>query len=110
MKKQNNFLLKRPVSRPHVAADLGEQPQLIIEHNHRISKLCSRFFKTPAQTYIKLDEQGAFVWAHCTGVYTVGEIIELISERFGPEAEPVLERLIVFIRMLLGKNLIDLQD
>ncbi|SFL46595.1 hypothetical protein SAMN04490355_1005108 [Pelosinus propionicus DSM 13327] len=33
-----------------------------------------------------------------------------MSEEFGAEAEPVMERLIVFLRILIGRKLISLQD
>jgi len=33
-----------------------------------------------------------------------------MGEEFGEQAEPVLERLIVFLRMLLGRKLIVLED
>lgn len=110
MKQRNNLLLKRPVSRPHVTADRGDIPRLVVYHNHWLSKLCTRFFRTPAQTYFNLDAYGSFVWSHCDGQYTVGDIARLMSEEFGPEAEPVMERLIVFLRMLINRKLIILQD
>lgn len=108
-KRQNNLMVKRPAGREHVAAIEDEQ-QLVVYHNHWLSKLCSRFFRTPQQTYIKLDAYGAFVWRHCNGEYTVADIARLMGEEFGEQAEPVLERLIVFLRMLLGRKLIVLVD
>lgn len=110
MKQRNNLLLKHPVGRPHVTAEQGEIPRLVIYHTHWLSKLCTRFFRTPAQTYFQLDPYGFFVWSHCNGQYTVGDIARLMSEEFGPEAEPVIERLIVFLRMLIHRKLIILQD
>jgi hypothetical protein len=109
MKREENFLLKRPVGRLNVAANRDERC-LVIKSNHRLSKWAARFLKKPAQTYLHLDEEGAFVWSHCNGEYTVGEIVDQMRTEFGPEAEPVLERLIVFLRILLGKELIDFHD
>lgn len=110
MNEQNNLLLKRPVSRPNVAAEWGHEPRLVVHHTHWISRLCARFFKTPSKTYLSLDVHSAFVWSHCDGTHTVGEIAQRFAEKFGPEAEPVMERLVVFLRILLGKKLIDLRD
>lgn len=110
MKKQNNLLLKRPRSCDHVSLQCGEQSRLVIEHRHWLSRLGARFFKTPTQTYVNLDSHGAFVWTLCDGGYTVGDIAERFREQFGPDAEPVMERLVVFLRILLGKRLIVLQD
>lgn len=106
--KQNNLMIKRPAGRENVAMEEGEQ--LTVYHNHWLSKLCSRYFRTPRQTYIKLDPYGAFVWRHCNGQHTVADIARLMGEEFGEQAEPVLERLIVFLRMLLGRKLIVLED
>jgi hypothetical protein len=110
MKQRNNLLLKRPIGRPHVVAEMGNESRLVVHHNHWISKLCTRFFRTPAQTYFNLDSYGSFVWSHCNGEYTVGDIARLMSEEFGTEADPVMERLIVFFRILIGRKLIILQD
>ena len=110
MKQQNNLLLKRPIGRPHVTIAWDDAPRLIVHHNHWISKLCSRFFRTPVKTYFSLDSQGSFVWSHCNGQYTVGEIANLLHTEFGTEAEPVIERLILFLRILIGRKLIFLQD
>lgn len=109
-KQQNNLLLKRPAGRPNVIAEEGTEQRLIIYHNHWLSKLCSRYFRTPPQTYFNLDTYGYFVWSHCNGEYTVADIARLMREEFGQQAEPVMERLIVFLRILLGRKLIVLQD
>ncbi len=110
MKKQNNLLLKRPVGSEHVTVEWGDAPRLVIVHRHWLSRLCSRFFKTPSQTYLSLDRYGAFVWSHCDGNHTVGDIAERFRVNFAEDSEAVLERLIVFLRILLGKKLIALQD
>ncbi|SFL46583.1 hypothetical protein SAMN04490355_1005107 [Pelosinus propionicus DSM 13327] len=54
MKQRNNLLLKRPIGRPHVAVDEANESRLVVHHNHWISKLCTRFFRTPAQTFLIL--------------------------------------------------------
>jgi hypothetical protein len=110
MKQQNNLLLKRPMGCPHVIVERGNTPRLIVHHNHWISKLCSRFFRTPAHTYFNLDSHGSFFWSHCNGKNTVGDIARLMSEEFGAEAEPIIERLIVFLRILIGRKLLFLKD
>ena len=55
---------------------------------------------------VKLDERGSLVWLHCDGHTTVGEIGERLHEQFGEEAEPLYERLVVFIRMIKQQDFI----
>jgi hypothetical protein len=42
---------------------------------------------------IKLDEVGSVAWLHMDGVKTVGEIANVLRDRFGEAIEPAEERL-----------------
>jgi hypothetical protein len=48
---------------------------------------------------VDLDEIGSFVWKHCNGEMTAGEIAMRMKERFGDRIRPVNERL----RLFFGK-------
>ncbi|MDZ7859339.1 MAG: PqqD family protein [Candidatus Krumholzibacteriota bacterium] len=54
----------------------------------------NRFFK------YKLDKIGSFVWLMCDGEKRVEEIGDLMKEEFGEEAEPLLDRLGLFLSHL----------
>jgi hypothetical protein len=56
---------------------------------------------------VRLDEYGSLVWKHCDGETSVSEIAEAMRERFGDRAEPLHDRLVVFIRRLERGDLID---
>jgi hypothetical protein len=49
---------------------------------------------------IKLDEIGSEVWLLCDGARTVGEISELMREKFKERIEPCYDRIALFFRQL----------
>jgi len=49
---------------------------------------------------ITLDELGSFIWCRCDGKCTVRELAELHNQRFGEKAEPLLDRLSLFLQTL----------
>ena len=57
---------------------------------------------------LRLDEIGSFFWNQCDGRSTVGEISSRMSDRFGGETGPMLDRISVFMRRLDESKLIDI--
>jgi hypothetical protein len=55
---------------------------------------------------VKLDDLGSAVWKLCDGATTVARMAEVIQKRFGPEAEPVHERIGAFLRKLEDGDLV----
>ena len=103
----DNLLLMRPENSPNVTAEARDgQLMLVVRRTGLLSRLCTKWFHTPGATTIALDDYGSFVWQYCDGNYTVGEIAGAMREPFGCEAEPVLERLVVFLRMLANNRLV----
>jgi Coenzyme PQQ synthesis protein D (PqqD) len=49
---------------------------------------------------LKLDLHGSFFWNECDGKKNVREIAEKMSEHFGEELEPLLDRVGAFMRKL----------
>lgn len=49
---------------------------------------------------IKLDDFGSFVWKNCNSNNTVGQIGDLLREKFRDDVEPVYDRLAVFMQSL----------
>jgi hypothetical protein len=49
---------------------------------------------------VKLDAHGSYIWQQCDGQTLIGEIAEKMLTAFGPEIEPVNERIAAFIRKL----------
>jgi hypothetical protein len=49
---------------------------------------------------IALDEKGSFLWTHIDGRRSVKELSRLFKNRFGDEAEPLIDRLALFLQQL----------
>lgn len=58
---------------------------------------------------IKLDALGTEVWKNCNGKTTVEEIGKILAIKFGPDIEPIYERLNKFIMQLLRNKFIELK-
>jgi len=51
--------------------------------------------------HIKLDEHGSFIWNHCDGNTTIGEISDKMKEKFGENFDPTYERIGKFVNQLV---------
>jgi len=49
---------------------------------------------------IKLDEIGSYFWQNCDGTRTIKEIAELQKQRFGEAADPLYDRISLFLQTL----------
>lgn len=70
------------------------------------NRLAQKVFKKPRVSHIKLDEYGSFVWKQMDGKRTIYEISILVKEKFGAEAEPVLDRLVKYFQILYQNKFI----
>ena len=70
--------------------------------------MCQRFLKYPKTTRISLDKIGSEVWVLLDGRRNVLEIGERISQKFGGDAEPLYERLTVYIKELCNNKMVRL--
>ncbi len=57
---------------------------------------------------VKLDDLGTVVWKNADGKNTVKRIGEILAEEFGPEIEPIYERLTNFLVQLHKQKFIRL--
>lgn len=67
---------------------------------NRLGKGLVRLAKRDQSFRLRLDEFGSEAWRAVDGVRTVGEIADMMRERFGASAEPAEERLVEFLRRL----------
>ncbi len=58
---------------------------------------------------LHLDPVGTTVWLACDGEHSVADIGALLRDRFGPDIEPVWDRLALFVRHLARGALIELE-
>ena len=68
--------------------------------------IAQKFFKRPKVSYVDLDEYGSFVWKCIDGEKNVGDIAELLKEKYGDAAEPLYNRLVKYMQILSNNNFI----
>ncbi len=108
MKKKENFMDYVPCCNPIYAWDADEKGIVTV---HVVNKgfynwLAQKLFKKPRISHIKLDEYGSFVWKQMDGKRNIFEISKLVKEKFGAEAEPVLDRLVKYFQILYQNKFI----
>jgi len=68
--------------------------------------IAQKFFHTPRVSHIALDEYGSFVWLSIDGEKTVGQIADLLKEKYGDKAEPLYDRLVKYMQILYNNRFI----
>jgi len=63
-------------------------------------------FKKPKISHIELDKFGSFVWKQIDGNKTIYDISKAVKQNFGKEAEPIIERLVMFFKILHNNRFI----
>uniref|UniRef100_A0A7C5PGT8 PqqD family protein n=1 Tax=Thermodesulfobium narugense TaxID=184064 RepID=A0A7C5PGT8_9BACT len=108
-KNNNNLLMMYPVKNSNISEEvINGQLRLIVYHAGFLRKIFERWFPNYGKSFINLDEYGQFVWQHCNGNYNVKDILVNMQNHFKNESELTLERLVVFIRILVNNNLVKL--
>lgn len=102
MKKKENFMDYIPSSNPLYTWDTDERGIVTV---HVVNKgfynwLAQKLFRKPRISHIRLDKYGSFVWQQMDGKKTIYEISEQVKKKFGKEAEPIIDRLVDFFRIL----------
>ena len=108
MKNKKNFMDFIPVCNPLYTWDADKKGIVTV---HVVNKgfynwLAQKLFKKPRVSHIALDEYGSFVWQQMDGKRHVCEISKLVEEKFGDEAEPIVERLVKYIQILYQNKFI----
>lgn len=106
--KGENFLEFIPIKSNKIDWGIDEKGlvKLTIWRNSQLDKFVRKLFKTPEKTVIDLDEQGSNAWENINGENNIYDIVELQRERFGKEAEPAVERLLTYIKILKNNDFI----
>lgn len=105
---KKNFLDYIPVCNPAFTWDADKKGIVTVHMVNKgfYNRLAQKLFKKPRVSHIKLDEYGSYVWQQMDGIRTVFEISKLVEAHFGKEAEPVLNRLVTFFRILYQNKFI----
>lgn len=107
-KKKENFMDYIPVCNPKFTWDVDEK-EIVTVHviNSGIYNwIGQKVFKKPRVSHIRLDEYGSFVWLQMDGKRTIFDISKLVEAQFGKEAEPLINRLVKFFRILYDNKFI----
>lgn len=105
----DNLMDKKPIRNPNITWEENENIVLVIERTGKVDRFVQKIFHTPKATKISLDEIGSFVWGKCDGNNTIYDIVQYMDKHFGEKANPVLERLVQYIKILLSNKFITLE-
>ncbi len=107
-KNRENYLDYVPAVSPRHTWDVEEDGSVTIHMEHRgfYATVAQKLFRRPRVSHIHLDAMGSFVFPLIDGVRTVGDIAVLVGEHFGPEAEPLYERLAKYMQILRNNGFI----
>lgn len=102
IRKEENFLDYIPVRNPEYQWKIKENglAEVAVTHKGFFNKIAQVVFRRPKVSYIELDEYGTFMWENMDGETDIHVLSEKMKERFGKKAEPVLERLVKFVKIL----------
>jgi hypothetical protein len=102
MQNKDNFLdyvFAYPEGLVFTCSDEGKVT-VDMENKGFTNKVAQRFFKRPKVSHITLEGMGSFIFLCVDGKRSVYEIGQLVHEKFGDEAEPLYERLSVYMKKL----------
>ncbi len=108
MKEKKNYMDFIPCRNPLYAWDMDEAGIVTVHVKNKgfYHLLAQRLFGRPRVSHILLDLYGSFVWQQLDGSKTIFEISGLVQEKFGQDAEPLLERLVEYFRILYRNRFI----
>ncbi|MCR5580723.1 MAG: PqqD family protein [Pseudobutyrivibrio sp.] len=85
---------------------LNESGEVVVEMENKgfTNRLAQKFFKRPAVSHIHLEGMGSFIFTCIDGNRSVHEIGQMVHDKYGDEAEPLYERLSVYMKQLENLN------
>lgn len=84
--------------------------EISVENKGLFNRIAQIFFKRPKVSQIELEEMGSFIWQQIDGEKSVYDIGIVVKEQFGEKAEPLYERLCVYIKTLHNNEYIVYQN
>jgi hypothetical protein len=71
---------------------------ILHKQDHKIQRFFRKLkFRIPEYKKISLDEYGSFVFSQIDGKKTVSDIGKALEVKYGEEAHPIYERLLLFL-------------
>lgn len=111
-KKEKNLLDMIPVISPSLDWERDEKGQVTVHIPRKgfFHWIAVKFFKKPALCHISLEKYGNFIWERMDGKRSLYQIAGEVKEAFGEEAEPLYERLVQYIKILVSNGFIFMKD
>lgn len=108
MKAKRNYLDLVPERMPGLDWKAGEDGMIVLLQEHRgvYHWIAQKLLKKPRVSRITLEKFGSFIWTRIDGTSSVGEIAQMVSAKFGEEAEPLYQRLVTYFRILKNNRFI----
>lgn len=76
-------------------------------HNRGLfNRIAQLIWKKPKVSHIEMEEFGSFIWQEMDGEISIYELGKRVKERFGKKAEPLYERLSVYMKNLRENDFI----
>lgn len=102
MQEIDPYLLNVPMVNSKLDFDISNNQLTVrFQHQSRIQKILRKIgFKIPTETILDFDEISQFVFQQIDGQRNIYEIGQLVSKKYGEQAEPLYERLVTFIDYL----------
>lgn len=107
-RQKKNFMDFIPVCNPAYSWDADKKGIVTVHvvNQGLYNRIAQKIFQRPKVSHIALDKYGSFVWRQMDGIRNVYDIAQLVSEQFGKDAEPVVERLVKYIQILYQNKFI----
>lgn len=107
-KQEDNYLDYIPVRNPDFGWRVKDNGRVEVTVPNRglFNRIAQIFFRRPRISYIELDEYGSFLWQQIDGKTNIHQMSLRMKEHFGKKAEPVVERLVQFMKTLRSHHYI----
>ena len=107
-KKQENYLERRPerVSEIVWSLEKGGTVTLHLRNRGLFHRAAQLMLNRQRISHVKLDALGSLVWTLADGEKNLLQLGQMVRERFGASAEPLYERLVLFMHTLEDCRLI----
>ena len=73
---------------------------LDLENKGFFNSIAQMFFGQPKVSHISLDKYGSILWSLLDGTNTVLDVVNIMKERFSPEDDKMLNRVVTFFHTL----------
>lgn len=88
--------------------EVGERVVVLrpVPTSHGLKRLLDLFLHALSARRLRLDDLGSYAWRMLDGRRTVGQVVDLMRERFGDSVEPAAQRLGQLIRAMHREGLV----